>query len=188
MGSSPSADLYYGYDLGEMYDSDYESTAPDWWQEAEGNDEGFDWEDELARRLGWVEVPFPDDYPEEDRRIWRLHAAEHEAAVNAHREAMKEYERASDAYRQYRASRKKRADLLAEVPVKLDTYGYSEGDTVWALQLKASVQTADDWGSIKLKPVVAAPEWNDQLARFIELLEFNVPEGGPAWHLNCSYG
>lgn len=139
MGSSPSADLYYGYDLGEMYDSDYESTAPQWWQDAEE-----DWDEveaEMARRLGFEGGTWSERYA-----------------------------------------------FLKSYPVDLDTYGYSEGDQVWALRVKASVQTADDWGSIKLKPLVVAPEWDAQIARFIELLELNVPAGSPAWHLNCSYG
>jgi hypothetical protein len=130
MSQSPSADLYYGYDLGEMYDEHFESTAPQWWQDAEESDDYLAWESALADRLG----------------------------------------ESADTY-----------------PIQLSTYGYSEGDKVWALQVKASVQSVGDWRSIEVDPLVVAPEWNDQLAQFIELLELNV-SGNPAWHLNCSYG
>ncbi|WP_280389846.1 hypothetical protein [Nocardia wallacei] len=186
--SSPSADLYYGYDLGEMYHSDYESTAPGWWQATEEEGGEADWEDELARRLGWVEEPFPDDYPREDPSIWRLNGGDLRAALDVQRQVQGEYERTSETYRLYSASRAQRAKLLASVPVELETYGYDEGDTVWALRHKESVQSVSDWGSIELKPLIVSPRWAEDIARFVELLELNVPDGPPAWHLNCSSG
>jgi hypothetical protein len=139
MGSSPSADLYYGYDLGMMYDSDYESTAPDWWQEAEDNSD--DREEKMAACLGF------------EGGSWS-----------------------------------ERWAFLRAYPVGLVTYGSDEGDEFWALQVKASVQTADDYGSIKLNPLAVDPGWDDLIARFVELLELSMPADGLGWHLNCSYG
>ncbi|MFE3052327.1 hypothetical protein [Nocardia sp. NPDC059239] len=175
MGHSPSADLYWGYDLGDMTDHDtWESLAPRWWQES------GDWKDELARRLGWEHAELPDDYP--------ARSDHQDLSFIDWRVFVTEYEQNSEAYQVYAANRNHRAALLASVPVELDQYGYSEGDPTWAVRVKASVQRVSDWGSIQLAPLELAPEWSEHLARFIEVLELQVPDGGPAWHMNCSYG
>ncbi|WP_280412583.1 hypothetical protein [Nocardia asiatica] len=172
MGSSPSADVYYGYDLGDMTDHDtYDSLAPSWWEDS------GDWEDELARRLGWEKVSFPDDYPEWDS----LTSREDRIRI------MDEYKASSVAYQAYAASRDRKVELLASIPVEIRWYGYRE-ESCYAIRAKASVQRAFDWGSVPLKPLEVDPAWAGQIARFVELLELTVPEGGPAWHLNCSYG
>ena len=140
MGSSPSADVFFGYDLGDLTNHEtWESLKPQWWQDQDDS-YSVDWRDELARRLGW----------------------------------------AGDSYEAKRA-------VLASIPVELDSYGYSE-EPSWALRVTASVQHVWDYGSKPLKPLEVDPERVAQLARFVELLELNVPEGGPGWHLNCSYG
>jgi hypothetical protein len=189
MGQSPSADVFFGYDLGDMEDHDtWESLKPAWWQELEENEEDADWEDELARRLGWVEAPFPDDFPKEDHSIWRLPSDQLQEALEVQQRAVDEYEKTSPAYQAYSENRAERRALLARIPVKLDNYGCDGGDAAWALQVKASVQSVSDWESTPLKPLDVDPEWVGQVARFVELLELKVPAGGPGWHLNCSYG
>ncbi|WP_063023903.1 hypothetical protein [Nocardia niwae] len=181
MGMCPSADIFYGYDLGGMIDDDWESTAPAWWQEAEDADESADWEDELATRLGWEKVPFPDDYPD-TRNHWRRMPHEESKRIR------EEYEKSSPQYQAWAASLDRKRDLLAQIPVELDTYGHVDGDTFWAVRVKASVQKLYGCDSAEVKPLTVDPEWASQLARFVELLELDVPAGGPAWHFTCSYG
>lgn len=189
MGMHPSADLYYGYDLGEMVDDDWESTAPAWWQEAEENEDEADWEDELAKRLGWVYAPFPDDYPAEDRTLWRMpYGPERKQAEEAQRRVKDEYEKNSPAYQAWSKSLKEKQALLAEIPVELCTYGHCDGDTYWAVRVKASVQHVYGCDSSPVDSLEVDPGWVGQLARFVELLELNVPADGPGWHLNVSYG
>ncbi|MFE7744398.1 hypothetical protein [Nocardia sp. NPDC057455] len=166
-----------------MTDHDtWDSLWPEWW---DGDEK---WEDVLAQRLGWEEVPLSDDYPRHCESIWMLDGAELRAALEARQKAIEDYESSSAAYQAYAASRDRKRELLAQIPVELDTYGWSEGDSVWALRVKPSVQHVDDWGSVPLKPLDVDPAWAGQIARFVELLELTVPEGGPGWHLNCSYG
>lgn len=166
MGSTLSADVYFGYDLGDEYE-------PDWWLEQDEDDE-FDWGDALAARLGWVAVPFPTDYPETNY-----------ALPYAERGRIEEnYEKSSVAYQEYNASRERRRELLTGIQIEIDSFGY--GYELSCIRVKASVQTA--YGSTPLRPLVADPEWIDQLNWFVGLLELKVPEGGPGWHLNCSYG
>ncbi|KIA63023.1 hypothetical protein FG87_21915 [Nocardia vulneris] len=158
--------MYFGYDLGDEYE-------PDWWLEQDEDGE-FDWEDAYAARLGWVSVPFPADYPETDYAL----PDDERQRIEA------DYEKSSAAYQEYEASRERRRELLADLTIEIDSFGYEY--ELNCVRVKASVQTT--YGSTQLKPLVADPEWVDQLNRFVELLELKVPEGGPGWHLNCSYG
>ncbi|MBF6358158.1 hypothetical protein IU449_27045 [Nocardia higoensis] len=184
-----SADLFYGYDLRGMEDDEWESTAPQWWQDLEDAGESVEWEDEFARRLGWQEVPFPEDYPREDRAMWRLPTFEQrQAAQEAHRRAMDEYRATSPIYRAYAASMGEKDRLLSAIPVELATYGHCDGDTGWSIRVKASVQHVYGCDSIPVKSMTVQPEWRDQLQRFIDLLELHVPDGGPGWHLAVSWG
>lgn len=184
MGQSPSADLYFGYDLG-VSEFDYDtgtSSEPEWMQE------GADWEDELARRLGWVEVPDPSDGPRLQRLHWSAPDEERRAALDAYQRARDEYAATSLAYRAHLENEVERTNVLAAVPVELSTYGSSEGETQYAIRVKASVQRVNDYGSTPLNPLVEGEEWRDQLARFVELLGFDLGDKQPGWHLNCSYG
>ncbi|MFD3426083.1 hypothetical protein [Nocardia fluminea] len=181
MGQSPSADLYFGYDLGGPEDDD-PTAMPEWM------DNGDDWEDVLARRLGWVEAPFPDDYPQGRSHVYRFGTDEYKAAREADDKRVTEYKATSPKYLAYEASRAEKDRLLATVPVELDTYGYLDGDSPYAMRVVTSVQRAYDYGSIRLNPLVEAEEWRDHLARFIELLGFDLGDKQPGWHLNCSYG
>lgn len=159
MGSSPSADVFYGYDLGDDWEArpvDYDAEDFDWDDVTESA--SFDWEDELAAKLGWVEVPYPGSG----------------------------FERSSPEYEAWSASLAQKRGLLASVGAEIDSYSY-EGSAK-CIRVTASVQHVSDWGSTPLKPLEVDPEWADQIARFVELLELKVPEGGPGWHLNCSYG
>ncbi|TDP29862.1 hypothetical protein [Nocardia ignorata] len=183
MGSAPSADVYFGYDLPEYeYDYDTDTTAePQWMQDGE------DWEDELARLLGWVEVPFPTDYPrDDDIAIWSLPREAREAVQATIRAREKAYEESSPEYQAYAASREQRAELLASIPVELDSQGYDRD--IHAVRIKASVQHVYGWSATRLNPLVEKPEWREQLTRFVEVLGLDVGDTEPGWHLNCSYG
>lgn len=174
---SPSADLYWGFDLGDLTDREtYDSLAPEWMEPEDGS-EGVEWEEELARRLGWTEVPFPHGAPEDD---WRLAREERDRARLAFR--------STPEYQAWSASRDQLRDVVKQGGVELDTYGYHE-EPSYCVRVKASVQRADDWGSVELEPLIVADDWRDQVMRFMELLELPIPPGkGPGWHMNCSYG
>ncbi|MEV6219867.1 hypothetical protein [Nocardia sp. NPDC051833] len=181
MGQSPSADVYFGYDLGEF------DNAPDW------VDEHGDWEHELALRLGWTPIPFPDDYPTRPPagpNTWNMPRAERDAANEEYLRRVDEYKRTSTAYEAYQANTAELERLRAEadVPVFLDRYGSLGGEPGWSVCVAASGQSAPAWGSKPLRPLVELPEWRGQLARFIELLGLDVGVAEPGWHLNCSYG
>lgn len=177
MGSSPSADLYWGYDLGDLTDPDtYESIGPQWLQDDGDADEA------LAKALGWVKVPFPDGAPEQNYTNRDYRAAE------------QDYRRAKEAFMatpQYQAWSDNLAEqrrIISPIPVELGRYGWSEEASL-CVRVKASVQHAGDYGSIALKPLEVAPEWAEQLAEFMRLLELPIPAGvAPGWHMNCSYG
>jgi hypothetical protein len=176
MGSSPSADLFYGYDLGDMTDPEtYDSLEPTWMQE------DLDWQKELALKFGWVDVPFP----------------RHSSAIDDYRissearKAAREELYQTPEYQAWSKSRDELHEIVAGVGVGLDTYGYAEGgETSYFVKVIASAQRVDDYGSVEIKtPLEVQPDWDVQLARFMELLELPVPRGKkPAWHLNCSYG
>ncbi|WP_157224922.1 hypothetical protein [Nocardia thailandica] len=184
MGSSPSADVYFGYDLPEPeYNYDTDTTnEPQWMQDDE------DWEDELARRLGWIEVPFPADYPDGRQELWRLPREARELAEKTIRDRQQTFQETSPDYQAWSASRDRRRELLATVPVELDSYGCDGGDPQYAVRIKASVQHVYGWSSTRLNPLVEQPEWRGQLARFVELLGLDVGDAEPGWHLNCTYG
>lgn len=177
MGMSPSADLYWGFDLGDLCDpGTYDSLKPAW-MEPEDDDEGAEWDEELARRLGWTEAPFPPRAPSDD---WRL--------PPEGRDRIRQEFRATPEYQAWSASRDELHNIIKQIGVELDTYGYHE-EPSYSVRVKASVQRVDDWGSVALEPLVVADGWRDQIMRFMELLELPVPEGKePGWHMNCSYG
>lgn len=184
MGQSPSADVYFGYDLPEPeYNYDDDTTnEPQWMQDDE------DWEDELARRLGWTEVPFPADYPDEDRTIWQLPREARELAEKTIRDRQQKFRETSPEYQAWSANLDRKRELLSSIGVELDSFGYSGGDRQYAVRIKASVQHVYGWESRPLDPLIEQPEWRDQLARFVELLGLDVGDTEPGWHLNCSYG
>lgn len=174
MGSSPSADVYYGYDLGDLTGEDFEDLRPQWWQDDE------EWEEALARKLGWAEVPYP-DFGEEYNSRYRAAEWDERQRMDQERYETPEYEAWSD-------SRDEMRRLLSQVQVEIDRYGYYDEPT-YALRVKASVQGVGDWGSVELEPLVVQSIWDTQLQHFVELLELRMLDGlKPGWHLNCSYG
>lgn len=179
--ASPSADLYFGYDIGGPEDDD-PTPMPEWM------DDGDDWEDVLATRLGWTEAPFPDDYPQGRSHVYRRGTATYRAAFDEDQQQVTEYKATSPKYLAYAANGDAKNNLLSTVPVELDSYGYLEGDSSHTIRVKASVQSVNDYGSTALKPLVEAPEWRTQLDEFVRLLGFDLGNKQPGWHLNCSYG
>ena len=173
MGHSLSADVFWGFDLGTDDDIDVDD-MPSWW---EGDEEegGGDWEEVLARRLGWVEVPFPTNAPA-GLDDWRTPEEE--------RNRLQRQFRATPEYQAWSASRDGLRDLVKSVGVEIDSYGYEFGGKV--VRVKASAQTC--YGAVRLNDLVVAPDWPEQIARFCELLELPVPAEGPGWHLCASWG
>lgn len=164
-----SAELFYGIDLGELVDAEYQPIAPQWWQDAEESEDGLDWEAEYARRRGWLPAPFPADYPED----WRL---------------LEEYKKSSPEFAAWSAATTEKHRIVNESPVILGIYGYFGGlvDTQWAIQVRDSVVTACGAKSVNLR-VPPLGGWDDaihEFARFMELPEL-VPCG---WVIAASYG
>jgi hypothetical protein len=187
MGSSPSAELYWGYNLGEMVDADYEPIGPSWLvHEEDFNGDDRDWREELATRLGWEEVPFPEDicpvrsmYTSDPHRNQQLNQKYKEVEAAFYK---------TPEYLAYSASRDRMCDLVKDCPAELYIWSSSE-DPAYCVRILASVQRADDWGSTELKPLEVETDWYVQLHRFMQLLELPIPEGKePGWHMCCAYG
>jgi len=183
MGQSPSADLFYGYDLGTM-----ETGSPDWedlrpeWLRSEDEDGGEidseEADEHLARKLGWIEEPFPDlpeipyDLPYEEKKRLRQEQWE------------------TPEWKAWSSNRDEKQRLNDSYGVTLDTYGYGEGETHWFVRIDASHQRAYDWGSTLIDPIklIAVDDWDQKLAAFMELMELPTLGKAPGWHMNCSYG
>ncbi|WP_306365474.1 hypothetical protein [Nocardia sp. CC227C] len=153
MGMSLSADVFWGFDLG--YDDDIDDEAMPQWRQ-----DGGDWEEVLARKLGWNEVPYPTGgFTGEDYRN-------------------------SPEYRAWSASRDEMYALVKACGVEIDGYGYECGGN--AVRVKASVQSCL-YGAEPLKPLDVATDWADQISRFCELLEIPIPDEGPGWHVCATW-
>lgn len=159
MGHSLSADVFWGFDLGSDDDYDEDAAPQPQWRE---DDE--EWEEVLARRLGWNEVPFPTDSTP--------------AGYDNYRYATPEYQAWS-------ASRVELRDLVKSIGVEIGSYGYEYGAK--AIRVKASVQNCD-YGAAPLNDLIVAAEWPEKITQFCELLEIPVPTEGPRWHLCASWG
>lgn len=172
MGHSPSADLFWGYNLGDLTDHDtFDDLRPDW---MDGNYADVD--EVLARRLGWVEAPYPNNIADPP------HSLPYEE-----RRRIQQEQRDTPEFRTWSESRSNMRRVVATVPVELVTYGYGE-EPSYCVRVKASVQRAHDWGSTPVEPLSVQPEWAQQLAEFMRILEFPAPADPPGWHMNCSYG
>lgn len=183
MGRSPSADLFWGYDLADYTDDDtYDSLWP-----GSGEDEEFDWESVLARRLGWVEVPHP-QVPAELRPLdWSAPGSPDEKLAENRRRSELRY--ATPEWQAWAAKRTEKHELIKDYPVEIDSYGYSE-EPSYCVRVKDSVQHVGDYGSITLTvPLVVDERWAGQVEEFMGLLTLPVPADAKlTWHLNCSYG
>ncbi len=175
MGVNVSADLFFGYDLGGIPD---DTPAPPWWHEDEPG-----WQEVLAMRLGWVAFPFPDDYPTSTGQ----HPFDLAARQHADRRA-ELFRESSAAYQAWSRSHKEQVELLSRQPVWLGTYGHLAGERGWAVKVNSSARTVWCGESIEVGTLDVDPEWIDQVARFVELMELDVPSGGPGWRVSVSYG
>jgi hypothetical protein len=172
MGQSPSASLYWGFDLGDMTDQDtWDSLKPRWMYDEEEGDTERDWREELATRLGWRMTPGVGEWPP------------YTASIEE-----KEVFYQSSAYLAWSANRSEMHRLAEGYLVELDSYG-SEDVPRYCVRVTSSVQEVDDWGSIKVQPLEVDSDWREKLLQFMKLLELPVPEDEePGWNLNCSYG
>lgn len=179
MGMTPSASVYWGFDLDDMTDPDtWDSLQPAWM-----GDEG-DWGEVYAQRMGWQPVPFPKGAP--DRRVLYTQFGGQRAD--------EEYQKAEDAFRataEYKAwqtAYRAQLELVKQSPVELGIYGYID-EPGYCVKIRASEQHSPDWGDIELKPLIVGDDWEAQLMAFMRLLELPLPKDvKPAWHVNCSYG
>ncbi len=170
MGYHADGVVFWGYDLGDMADREtWESTAPSWLVDDDGRTDR-EWEEELATRLGWTQVPFPShldfDIGPHGARSYRQHPD----------------------YRAYDASRDRMRELLVQsgLGVKLERYGHVDGDDAWYVAIDGSEQTATyDCRRLDLG---VEPDWRERVDRFIELLDLPKPDGEPGWFVTSNYG
>ena len=180
MGAAPSASVYWGFDLGMTDYETWDSLIPGWMDQ----DEERDWEEELATRLGWQEVPFPAGGPELSTYYrqfgYDIGEREYKKAEAAFRD--------TPEYEAWSASRSRMHSLVMGYPVALVTYSNGD-DPGYCVKIKASEQHPPDWGDIELKPLIVGDDWEAQIMDFMKLMELPIPKGEkPAWHVNCSYG
>lgn len=186
MGNSPSAELYWGYNLGEMVDEDWEPIGPSWLVHEEDFDgEDRDWREELATRLGWEETPYPEHLAPSQPTYTRNYAEN--KRLSTEYELAREVFYKTPEYSAYSENRNHMAALVGDCPAELNIWN-SSGDSAYCVRIVASVQCVDDWGSIELKPLEVDPTWHEKLLQFMALLELPVPEDKePGWHMCCNY-
>lgn len=190
----PDACVFYGYNLRDLVDeaNDWTSTAPVWLR-ADDDDEGCgddaddtgNWDEEYARRKGWVEVPFPAFPPTPTYAGFGGPAF---AVVMADHRAAEQRVQESDEYKAWSANRTEMHAIAKQSGVEMVTYGYGD-EHHWAVQVRASVMTTT-W-SARLRDTTIEPDWPMQVAEFMALLELPVPADqltGPAWWVTTSYG
>lgn len=155
--------LYFGYDLDAL------PNGPDWM--FPDNDEYPDFDRELARRLGWVEVSQPLG-PD-----WSV-----PASISELQAAQRAYE-ASAAFVRWERSEQEMRDLVRQCPVELIFYGEVD-DPRFAVLVVASVQQVEGYKCISVHtPLSVGSSWNDELNKFMDLMELPIPESGPGWYL-----
>lgn len=186
MGSSPSAEIYWGYNLGEMVDEDYEPIGPSWLMHEEDFDgDDRDWREELATRLGWQEIPYPHEI-EPDRPRPTANPHKNKLVYQEYEDARKAFY-ANPEYQAYSANRDRMWEITKDYPAELCIWNSSE-DAQYCVRITASIQRADDWGSIELQPLEVDPSWHEKLMQFMILLELPRPENKmPGWHMCCAY-
>ena len=178
MGQSPSADVFWGYDIGKFEDPEtYESTHPAWWWPDGEDGDPADWEEVYAERVaGWKPVPFPasaspSDYSlsREEREIRRI-----------------EWQKTPE-YKAWSENLGRKHEILGNCPVALEQTGY-EDEPMFCVRIKRSVQSVSDWEVVPFDPPVTQGEWFDQINVFMVIMEFQIPETPPRWYMSCNYG
>lgn len=183
MGMAPSADLYWGFNLGDMtHPTTWESLKPPWM----GGYERL-WEEVYAERAhGWIETPFPENLCPDQSAIYSKYYGDYNKAHDEIQVAENAF-RDTPEYQAWSANRTELQGHAAKSSVNLDTYGCIH-DPCYFIYVFASHQRADDYGDIALKPLVVGDDWKTQLLDFMKLMEIPIPEGEePGWHMNCSY-
>jgi hypothetical protein len=184
MGTSYNTALVFGVDLGDLTDPDtYETWAPAWMLDDDGSIDDWDPSDQLARKLGWEPVPFPDH---------AVVTAPDRFGVPSRRMDVQHPD-----YIAYRASRDHRAELLkaADYGCSIDSYGHSEGDLALLVQVDASVVRGDIWRCVPVDPATLNPSlgealgWAAKLERYLDALEIPTEHRtAPGWLLTGSVG
>lgn len=163
-GEGAVACLYFGYDLGELLD------GPDWLYP--DNEVTLDFDRELGRRAGWVEVLRPAGAPDWSSAV---DVADLELA-------QAEWE-STPEFRAWQASEQALRDLVRQCPIEMIYYG-SIDNPKFAVLVVASVYQVEGYNSIEVRtPLQVNVDWNDKLHKFMSLMELEIPPSGPGWHL-----
>lgn len=190
MGMSATATVFWGYDLGTLEREDGEDLAPAWmW---DGNDRLANWGDadeHIARKLGWVKVPFPDHlFADDTRAVYGRGGA------------------SADEYRRWEAERKAHPDYLAwsnsrdevgrlvsglKLSCVLDSYGPEEDETRLYVAVEESI-VSTQYGCAEFNPhQPGTSRARPRLNRYCKLLDLPpaLTIDRPArWHVAAYYG
>lgn len=198
MGTSVSGTVFYGFDLDIAMDEDtYASLMPAWlvppYDESGEPREGEEVDDHLARMLGWVPVPFPEHLNWPSRHHFTGTWAERDIAYREAEAVLK----ATPEYAAWEADRAERRRILKGGPgVRLERYGYPEGEACWRVSVTESERRIPDGGCLPLDvPVlfvqggVGSDEWNRLLQQFVILMDLGAATRGavPQWHVCVDY-
>lgn len=162
MGMHAHGEVFFGYDLGDLYDREtYDFTGPEWLEDGE-----TEWEDVYAKTKGVEALPYPE------------HIAD---LSNAERRAHPDYQAWSESLNAVRRT-------AAESGCELATYGHIDGDRYWCVRANASHVTAA-YECVDLGAAIARFDgaWAAQLEEFARVLALPLPEGGPRWYLTSTY-
>jgi hypothetical protein len=168
--ANPTASIFYGYNLGEF------ENAPDWWLQAEDGDGWGAWEEEAARRKGWVEAPYPLG---DDREYDYSLSHQERAEIRRQNESTPEY-------KEWEKSNVRRRQIINELGVQIIRNG-DDYEPEWGISVVASEQHVTDWGVVELKPVVTEFSWDRKLNEFVKLMEIEIRAPYPKWYLECNY-
>lgn len=169
MSESSLVMLYYGFDLGSLYDESTDQSLKPEWLEA-----GEYWERKLAVQLGWEPLPRPVRPPGiEERAVFY----------------------SSPEYQAYAANVDTANSLVASCPVQFNQYGHYDFPS-YCVQIRSSVHRAPDWGSLQLPDLTVHKLWKSNLLNFMDLMRLPVPchsselrvLDAPDWHVCVVHG
>lgn len=187
MGTSYSTLLFWGVDLGDLTDpGSYETWAPAWMLDEDGDFDDWDPDEMLAVKLGWdpEAAPYPDhlaepgyDRPYRERDAWRRDV------LQVHPE-----------YLAWSANLDRKSELIkaADYGCSIDRYGHSDGDLALLVKVDASVVSSDIWTCVPLDPATIGgnvSDWIGLLTRYLAALEIPAERAGaPGWFMTGSVG
>ncbi len=80
--------------------------------------------------------------------------------------------------------------ILANCPITIGYYGYSDGGTCTFLAVKQSHSSVSDYGGslISQGQIFTDPKWNTEIKDYCKLMGIDISKFTIGWNLTCSYG